>query len=174
MDLSGKNIMLTGGTGSFGKACIDALLERDPRIIRVVEHHEPAVGAGLEPAAQPLSPDHAVLHGRSAVNLLIQSAHGRSEGEAVRGAEPPHLIGGMLPVEQPMGVLQGECRLADAPQADQGLGDHDWAHKGRTWKGAGCAPFTGRVEELAWLRQAAGVPQRRKDSTSRFGRNIWL
>ena len=36
-------------------------------------------------------------------------------GEAVRGAEPPHLIGGMLPVEQPMGVLQGECRLADAP-----------------------------------------------------------
>jgi len=26
--------------------------------------------------------------------------------------------------------------------------------------------FTGRVEELAWLRQAAGVPQRRKDSTS--------
>ena len=98
--------------------------------------------------------------------LLIQSAHGRSEGEAVRGAEPPHLIGGMLPVEQPMGVLQGECRLADAPQADQGLGDHDWAHKGRTWKGAGCAPFTGRVEELAWLRQAAGVPQRRKDSTS--------
>ena len=72
----------------------------------------------------------------------------------------------MLPVEQPMDVLQGECRLADAPQADQGLGDHDWAHKGRMWKGAGCAPFTGRVEELAWLRQAAGVPQRRKDSTS--------
>lgn len=70
---------------------------RGPRIIRVVEHHEPAVGAGLEPAAQPLSPDHAVLPGRSAVNLLIQSAHGRSEGEAVRGAEPPHLIGGMLP-----------------------------------------------------------------------------
>ena len=87
----------------------------DPRIIRVVEHHEPAVGAGLEPAVQPLSPDHAVLPGRSAVNLLIQSAHGRSEGEAVRGAEPPHLIGGMLPGEQPMGVLQGEGRLADAP-----------------------------------------------------------
>ena len=86
----------------------------DPRI-RVVEHHEPAVGAGLEPAVQPLSPDHAVLPGRSAVNLLIQSAHGRSEGEAVRGAEPPHLIGGMLPGEQPMGVLQGEGRLADAP-----------------------------------------------------------
>jgi len=42
-----------------------------------------------------------------------------------------------------MGVLQGEGRLADAPQADQGLGDHDWAHKGWTWKGAGCARSPG-------------------------------
>jgi hypothetical protein len=45
----------------------------DPRIIRVVEHHEPAVGAGLEPAAQPLRPDHAVLPGRSAVNCSYRA-----------------------------------------------------------------------------------------------------
>src|SRR5437660_11752646 len=40
---------------------------------------------------------------------------------------------------------------------------------GPTRAGRGKGPgalVTGRVEELAWLRQAAGVPQRRKDSTS--------
>ena len=41
MDLSGKNILITGGTGSFGKACIDALLEHhDPRVIRVFSRDE--------------------------------------------------------------------------------------------------------------------------------------
>jgi UDP-N-acetylglucosamine 4,6-dehydratase len=41
MDLSGKNIMITGGTGSFGKACIEALLERHaPKVIRVFSRDE--------------------------------------------------------------------------------------------------------------------------------------
>lgn len=41
MDLSGKNILITGGTGSFGKACIVALLEHhDPRVIRVFSRDE--------------------------------------------------------------------------------------------------------------------------------------
>jgi UDP-N-acetylglucosamine 4,6-dehydratase len=41
MDLTGKTIMITGGTGSFGKACIDALLEQhDPRIVRVFSRDE--------------------------------------------------------------------------------------------------------------------------------------
>jgi UDP-N-acetylglucosamine 4,6-dehydratase len=41
MDLSGKTILITGGTGSFGKACIEALLERhDPRVVRVFSRDE--------------------------------------------------------------------------------------------------------------------------------------
>jgi UDP-N-acetylglucosamine 4,6-dehydratase len=40
MDFSGKNIMVTGGTGSFGKACIDVLLERGSRVVRVFSRDE--------------------------------------------------------------------------------------------------------------------------------------
>jgi len=41
MDLSGKTIFISGGTGSFGKACIEALLaEHDPRVIRVFSRDE--------------------------------------------------------------------------------------------------------------------------------------
>ena len=41
MDLSGKTIFITGGTGSFGKACIETLLaEHDPRVIRVFSRDE--------------------------------------------------------------------------------------------------------------------------------------
>lgn len=41
MDLSGKTILITGGTGSFGKACIHALLERhDPHAIRIFSRDE--------------------------------------------------------------------------------------------------------------------------------------
>lgn len=41
MDLNGKTIFITGGTGSFGKACIEALLEdHDPRVIRVFSRDE--------------------------------------------------------------------------------------------------------------------------------------
>ena len=40
-DLFGKNILITGGTGSFGKACIAALLEHhDPAVIRVFSRDE--------------------------------------------------------------------------------------------------------------------------------------
>jgi UDP-N-acetylglucosamine 4,6-dehydratase/5-epimerase len=41
MDLSGKNITITGGTGSFGKACVEALLERhDPKVVRIFSRDE--------------------------------------------------------------------------------------------------------------------------------------
>jgi len=41
MDLSGKNILITGGTGSFGKACIECLLEsHDPQVLRVFSRDE--------------------------------------------------------------------------------------------------------------------------------------
>jgi UDP-N-acetylglucosamine 4,6-dehydratase len=41
MNLSGKTIFITGGTGSFGKACIETLLtEHDPRVIRVFSRDE--------------------------------------------------------------------------------------------------------------------------------------
>ena len=41
MDLSGKTILITGGTGSFGKRCIETLLaEHDPRSIRVFSRDE--------------------------------------------------------------------------------------------------------------------------------------
>jgi UDP-N-acetylglucosamine 4,6-dehydratase/5-epimerase len=41
MDLNGKTILITGGTGSFGKACIEALLaEHDPRVIRIFSRDE--------------------------------------------------------------------------------------------------------------------------------------
>jgi UDP-N-acetylglucosamine 4,6-dehydratase len=41
MDLNGKTIFITGGTGSFGKACIETLLsEHDPRVIRVFSRDE--------------------------------------------------------------------------------------------------------------------------------------
>jgi UDP-N-acetylglucosamine 4,6-dehydratase len=41
MDLTSKTIFITGGTGSFGKACIETLLsEHDPRVIRVFSRDE--------------------------------------------------------------------------------------------------------------------------------------
>jgi UDP-N-acetylglucosamine 4,6-dehydratase/5-epimerase len=41
MDLSGKTILITGGTGSFGKACIGTLLaEHDPRVVRIFSRDE--------------------------------------------------------------------------------------------------------------------------------------
>ncbi len=41
MDLNGKTILITGGTGSFGKACVEALLaEHDPRVIRIFSRDE--------------------------------------------------------------------------------------------------------------------------------------
>jgi UDP-N-acetylglucosamine 4,6-dehydratase len=41
MDLAGKTIFITGGTGSFGKACIDVLLSHhDPKAIRVFSRDE--------------------------------------------------------------------------------------------------------------------------------------
>lgn len=41
MDLNGKTILITGGTGSFGKACIDTLFaEHDPRVIRIFSRDE--------------------------------------------------------------------------------------------------------------------------------------
>jgi UDP-N-acetylglucosamine 4,6-dehydratase len=41
MNLNGKTILITGGTGSFGKACIETLLgEHDPRVIRVFSRDE--------------------------------------------------------------------------------------------------------------------------------------
>jgi UDP-N-acetylglucosamine 4,6-dehydratase/5-epimerase len=38
--LAGKSIMVTGGTGSFGKACVQALLKRDARVVRVFSRDE--------------------------------------------------------------------------------------------------------------------------------------
>ena len=41
MDLNGKTIFITGGTGSFGKACIETLLSaHDPRVIRIFSRDE--------------------------------------------------------------------------------------------------------------------------------------
>jgi UDP-N-acetylglucosamine 4,6-dehydratase len=41
MDLNGKTILITGATGSFGKACLEVLLrEHDPKIIRVFSRDE--------------------------------------------------------------------------------------------------------------------------------------
>jgi UDP-N-acetylglucosamine 4,6-dehydratase len=41
MNLNGKIIFITGGTGSFGKACIETLLsEHDPRVVRVFSRDE--------------------------------------------------------------------------------------------------------------------------------------
>ena len=41
MDLSGKTIFISGGTGSFGKACLEVLLEHhDPTAIRVFSRDE--------------------------------------------------------------------------------------------------------------------------------------
>lgn len=41
MDLNGKTILITGGTGSFGKACIETLLaDHGPRVIRVFSRDE--------------------------------------------------------------------------------------------------------------------------------------
>lgn len=40
MDLSGKTILITGATGSFGRACITTLLQRDPAAIRVFSRDE--------------------------------------------------------------------------------------------------------------------------------------
>ncbi len=41
MDLAGKTILITGGTGSFGKACLKALLDHyDPKAVRVFSRDE--------------------------------------------------------------------------------------------------------------------------------------
>lgn len=41
MDLAGKTILITGGTGSFGQACIRTLLaDRDPGAIRILSRDE--------------------------------------------------------------------------------------------------------------------------------------
>jgi UDP-N-acetylglucosamine 4,6-dehydratase len=41
MDLKGKTILITGGTGSFGKACLDALLDHhEPESVRVFSRDE--------------------------------------------------------------------------------------------------------------------------------------
>lgn len=41
MELTGKNILITGGTGSFGSACIKAVLrDHDPRVIRIFSRYE--------------------------------------------------------------------------------------------------------------------------------------
>jgi UDP-N-acetylglucosamine 4,6-dehydratase/5-epimerase len=41
MDLNGKTIFISGGTGSFGKACIETLLnDYEPRVIRVFSRDE--------------------------------------------------------------------------------------------------------------------------------------
>lgn len=41
MDLHGKTILITGGTGSFGKACIETLFaEHDPRVVRIFSRDE--------------------------------------------------------------------------------------------------------------------------------------
>lgn len=41
MNLDGKTILITGGTGSFGKACIDRLLaEHDPKVVRIFSRDE--------------------------------------------------------------------------------------------------------------------------------------
>jgi UDP-N-acetylglucosamine 4,6-dehydratase/5-epimerase len=41
MDFLGKTVLITGGTGSFGKACVRTLLERhDPKAIRVFSRDE--------------------------------------------------------------------------------------------------------------------------------------
>lgn len=41
MNLAGKSILITGGTGSFGKACIERLLaDHDPKVIRIFSRDE--------------------------------------------------------------------------------------------------------------------------------------
>jgi UDP-N-acetylglucosamine 4,6-dehydratase/5-epimerase len=41
MDLTGKNVLITGGTGSFGQACVKVLLEQyDVRAVRVFSRDE--------------------------------------------------------------------------------------------------------------------------------------
>jgi UDP-N-acetylglucosamine 4,6-dehydratase len=41
MDFTGKTIFITGGTGSFGKACLEVLLEQhDPKAVRVFSRDE--------------------------------------------------------------------------------------------------------------------------------------
>jgi UDP-N-acetylglucosamine 4,6-dehydratase/5-epimerase len=41
MDLNGKNILITGGTGSFGKACLETLLtEHEPKVVRLLSRDE--------------------------------------------------------------------------------------------------------------------------------------
>ena len=41
MNLKGRTILITGGTGSFGKACIETLFaEHDPRVVRIFSRDE--------------------------------------------------------------------------------------------------------------------------------------
>ena len=40
MDLSGKTVFITGGTGSFGKACVERLLQHDLETIRLFSRDE--------------------------------------------------------------------------------------------------------------------------------------
>ena len=38
--LKGKTILITGGTGSFGRAFVEVLLPRDPKEIRIFSRDE--------------------------------------------------------------------------------------------------------------------------------------
>jgi UDP-N-acetylglucosamine 4,6-dehydratase len=40
-DFADKTVLITGGTGSFGKACLDVLLtQHNPRAVRVLSRDE--------------------------------------------------------------------------------------------------------------------------------------
>ncbi len=53
---TGKNIFITGGAGSFGKAIVEQLLEEDPNVIRVLDHDE----EGLFSVEQKFSRDERI------------------------------------------------------------------------------------------------------------------
>ncbi|MCU4974976.1 polysaccharide biosynthesis protein [Halobacteria archaeon AArc-m2/3/4] len=41
--ISGKNILLTGGAGSVGRALVPKILEQDPAVLRVLDNNEPGL-----------------------------------------------------------------------------------------------------------------------------------